>query len=143
MQLPALDTRAIRYTNVVRFAPRQLRSRSGQAVAFRRISARLVESPFCSGLIPAMTRAEINGEISEFQALFLRAILAMIEGSDTEPVRDYLDMAEFATSSQHERAAIAEARAACHARPTDLRALVARCLASLDLPCRPCGRIAA
>ena len=141
MQLPSLATRAIRYTNVVRFARRQLRSRSEQAVAFRRISAKLFESPFCSGLIPAMTRAEIIGEISEFHALFLRAILAMIEGSDSERVHDYLDMAEIATNSQHERAAIAEVRAAYDARPTDLLALVARCLASLDLPCRPCGRI--
>jgi hypothetical protein len=96
-----------------------------------------------SDVIRDMTRAEVTGEISEFHALFLRAIHAMIEGSDSERVHDYLDMAEVATRCSHERAAIAEVRAGYDARLADLLALTARCLESLDLLWQAWGRMAA
>lgn len=143
MQLPSLGTGAARHANVIRLTREHLRSRPEQSRAFRRISTKLIEQRLRSDLIRDMTRAEIIGEISEFHALFLRAIFAMIEGSDSEYVHDYLEMAEITAGWPHERAAIAEARAGYGARPPDLLALVVRCLTSLDVPCPTCGRVAA
>lgn len=57
-----------------------------------------------------LAQAEVDGEISEFCALSIQAILEMAQRS--EFATDYLDMAEAAASSAHERAIIAEARMA-------------------------------
>jgi hypothetical protein len=60
----------------------------------------------CRELHRALARAELSGEISEFEALSFQAILAMAEGS--EFAIDYLEMADAVAASPHERALVAE-----------------------------------
>jgi hypothetical protein len=78
-------------------------------VAFRALSDRAC-SIKCQELHRELVRAELAGEISEFWALNLQAILAISERSRF--ARDYLDMAEAVASSSRELAIIAEARRA-------------------------------
>lgn len=143
MQSPSPDTGVVRRPDITVVIRRNLRSRSEQAAAFRRFGLRLIEPGGHDDVIPDLTRAELTREISEFQALFLRAILAMIEGADSARVHDYLEMAEAVTDWPHERAAIIEARESYDERPADLQALAVHCLASLDVLCQVCGWIAA
>jgi type II secretory pathway predicted ATPase ExeA len=77
-----------------------------------------------------LARAELAGDVSEFYALSSRAALAILEG--TELASDYLDMAEAVASSPHERAVVAEQRAARDLLRGDALAAAARCLATLD-----------
>jgi hypothetical protein len=58
-----------------------------------------------------LLRAELAGELSEFEALRRQAVLAMAEGSAL--AIEYLEMAEAAAASPEERALVAEHRVAC------------------------------
>jgi len=77
-----------------------------------------------------LARAEIAGEISEFHALDLQALLAMIEGSDL--AGDYLEMAEAVACSPCELAIVAEHRAAHDLLQGDPFTAAERCLDTLD-----------
>jgi hypothetical protein len=72
-----------------------------------------------------VARVELRGEISEFHALNLRAILAIMEGS--EFASDYLEMAESVASSDRERTIVASTRTACE-RIRAHRSTVTECL---------------
>lgn len=62
----------------------------------------LVEATSRAALIQELTRAELAGEISEFHALVLRAIVAMIEERDPDFVSSYLEMAGVVARTDHE-----------------------------------------
>jgi len=140
---PSSGSRAADSGDVVWFIFGQLRSRSEQAAAFCRIGAQLIEPGSPADHAHDMTRAELTAEISEFHALFLRALLGTLEGWDSQRVHDYLDMAEVATGWPHERAAVAQARVEYDLRPLNLRGFVERCVQSLDLHCDVYGQLAA
>jgi hypothetical protein len=88
---------------------------------------------FCGEIV----RAELSGEVSEFDALCLQAILAMTEASAF--VADYLDMAEAVAASPHERAVVAESRAAYNLLQGSPRAAAERCWNALRV-CQVCGQ---
>lgn len=77
-----------------------------------------------------LARAEIFGEIPEFYALNLQAVLAMTEGS--EFANEYLEMAEAVASTPYELAVIAESRAAYDLLQGNPLAAAERCLATLE-----------
>lgn len=65
-------------------------------------------SPTHRALQSYLARAELHGEISEFCALCMQALLAMSE--ESEFAEEYLEMAEAVASSPLERALVAETR---------------------------------
>lgn len=75
---------------------------------------RTLPSPACSpryrGLHEYLARAERDGELSEFYALMIQAILAMSD--ESEFAIDYLEMAEAVAETAHEHAIVAETRLA-------------------------------
>lgn len=84
-----------------------------------------------------LARGEIAGEISEFYALYARAILAMIEGS--EDASDYLEMAEAVAATPYELAVVAESLAAYDLLQGNPFAAAERCVATLDHVCQTEG----
>jgi hypothetical protein len=84
-----------------------------------------------------LARAEVAGEASEFCVLNFRALLAIIEGS--EHIIDYLEMAEAIARLPHERAVIAENRAAYDLARGDPFAAARRCVAALERVCQTEG----
>jgi hypothetical protein len=79
----------------------------------------------------ALSRAELEGDLPEFQALSFHAVLAMADGS--EHARDYLEMAEAAASSRYELALIAETLATYDLLRAAPLAAAERCVKMLDL----------
>lgn len=75
----------------------------------------LVRFARCKALQFYLAEAELNGEISEFYALSIQAMLAIAESS--EFAIDYLEMAEAIASSHYEISIIAEIRELCPPSP--------------------------
>lgn len=83
-------------------------------------------------LIPELTRAELAGEISEFHALVLRAIVGMIEERDADFVRSYLEMASVVATTTHEAAMVSDMQSTYDSLPMKSRAAAAYCLAWVE-----------
>jgi len=77
-----------------------------------------------------LDRAELAEDLPEFYILDLRAILAMLEGSDL--AGDYLELAEAVAASPREVAIAAEHRAAHELQRGDPFAAAKRCMVTLE-----------
>jgi hypothetical protein len=84
-----------------------------------------------------LARAELAGELAELPSLCFQALLAMCEGSGL--ASDYLEMAEAVAVAPHERALVAEHRAAHDLLRGAPFAAAERCLANLDYVCQTEG----
>lgn len=103
---------------------------NAQRVSLTRKLHELLESSQYDAYRSELTRAEVDGELSEFYALSYQAILAMTEGS--EFASDYLEMAEAAASSPYELVVAAENWTTYDLLEDTPRAAIERCLATLD-----------
>lgn len=92
----------------------------------------LVEATSRAGLILELTRAELAGEISEFHALVLRAIVGMIEERDPNFVSSYLEMAGVVASTAHELAMVVDMQSTYNSLPIKSQAAASYCLAWVE-----------
>jgi len=88
----------------------------------------LVDATSRTELIQDLTRAELTGEISEFHALVLRAIIGMIEERDPDFVTSYLEMAGVVANTAHEMAMIVDMRFTYDSLPMKSQAAASHCL---------------
>jgi hypothetical protein len=82
-----------------------------------------------------LAAAELAGEISEFYALGLQAIIAM--GDDSGFADDYLDMAELVAASDAERTTVAEWRRLY----AHVQRVPGPCVTPRQTPPRECGSL--
>jgi len=114
------------------FSEPQPRSRAEQNAKVIEFTTRLVEHRSCSEFYDELTRAELTGELSEFYALLLRAVMGMIEESKRDFVSYYLEMARAVAASLLEQVVAETYRAIYDSLPGDGHAAAQRCLASLE-----------
>ena len=107
---------------------RQAGSRTSQGCKVKQLGVRLFEATSRAELYQELTRAEIAGDISEFYALVMRAIVSMIEDQDPEDVISYLDMAGAVASTAHERAMVGDMRSSYDSLPARPQAAARQCL---------------
>jgi hypothetical protein len=92
------------------------------------LGLQLVEATSHAALIQELTRAELAGEISEFHALVLRAIVGMIEERDPDFVSSYLEMAGVVASTDHEVAMVVDMKSTYDSLPMKSQAAASHCL---------------
>jgi hypothetical protein len=91
---------------------------------------RLLENRHYHELCDELAQAEILEEISEFDALNLQAMLALIEGS--EFAMEYLEMAEIVASTPRELAIVMESLAVHDLMQGSYLAAAERCVTTLE-----------
>lgn len=122
--------------SVARLAADHLLERTGRSPSSQGLHALLKAGRYAE-LRDALSRAELEGELPEVQALSLHAVLALAAGSPH--ARDYLEMAEAAAASRHDLAMIAETLATYDLVRGAPVAAAERCVAMLDRGCQTEG----
>jgi hypothetical protein len=124
------------------FSEAQSPARFDNGAKLIEFTARLLEDRPRNELQDELTRAELSGELTEFYALLLRAIIGMLEDREPAFVLHYLEMAKVAAASCVEQGVVETHRTIFDSPQRDGRAAAHRCLASLEDMCQRGQRMA-